>query len=106
MLKTKVRCVWEQRVTDYKSSEQTAKMWCESNNLRPATLRYWIREFKANNTIAEKVTSWISVDTTKLRTIPKEQPIVVKIGAAAIEINSDFNKDLFSKVSEVLFSLC
>ena len=106
MVKTKVRYLWEQRVTAYKTSNQTLPVWCKENDVKPARLRCWVREFKDIHTTTEKITSWVSVDNTELKITTKKQPLIVKIGAAAIEINSDFNKDLFSKVSEVLFSLC
>ena len=108
MVRTKASYVWEQRVTEYKASGQTAQTWCKSNDVRPATLRYWIRVFKATNTSTtdEKVTSWISVDATELKIITKAEPLIVKIGDASIEINLGFDKDLFSKVAEVLLLLC
>ena len=59
-----------------------------------------------NSAAAEKVTGWISVDTTELKASTKEQPLIVKIGNASIEINLGFDKDLFSIVTEVLLSLC
>jgi len=59
-----------------------------------------------NSAAAEKVTGWISVDTTELKASTKEQPLIVKIGNAPMEINLGFDKDLFSIVTEVLLSLC
>ena len=106
MSRTKVSYIWEQRVKDFKASGQTAQIWCVSKKIRPATLRYWIRVFKLNNTTTEKVTSWISVDTSELKAIAKEQPLIIKIGNVSMEINSNFNKDLFLKVTELLLSLC
>ena len=106
MLKVKVRSMWEQRVATYKASNQILSAWCKVNDVRPATLRYWIREFRVVNTSTEKVTSWISVDTTESKASTKEQPLIVKIGNASMEINIGFNKDLFSVVTEVLLSLC
>ena len=79
---------------------------CGANQKRLDRLRYWIRVFKPNNTTTEKSTSWISVDTSELKVISKEQPLIVNIGNASMEINSDFNKDLFLKVTELLLSLC
>ena len=65
MSRTKVSYIWEQRVTDFKASGQTTQNWCKSKNIRPATLRCWIREFKPNKTVTEKVTNWVSVNTTE-----------------------------------------
>ena len=106
MAKTTMRYVWEQRVTLYKSSAQSLSTWCEENDVKPARLRYWIREFEGNHTVTEKITSWISVDTTELKSVIKDESLIVKIGDASIHINSGFNKDLFSEVTEVLLSLC
>ena len=106
MARTKVSYAWEQRVNEYKASGQTAQTWCQSNAVRPATLRYWIREFKSNNIVNEKLTSWVSVGTSELKSNTKEQRLIVKIGNASIEMNSGFDKNLFSKVAEALLSLC
>ena len=106
MIRTKVSYVWEQRVTDYKASGQATQTWCKSNDIRPATLRYWIRVFKDIHADNEKVTNWVSVSTTELEMTNKVQTLIIKIGNASIEINSDFDKELFLKVTEVLISLC
>ena len=106
MVKTKVRYLWEQRVTAYKATNQTLPDWCKENDVKPARMRCWVREFKDSHTTTEKITSWVSVDTTELNITTKKQLLIVKIGDASIEINSDFDKDLFSKVTEVLLSLC
>ena len=108
MGKTTMRYVWEQRVTLYKSSAQSLSTWCEANDVKPARLRYWIRELEDKHTVSEKVTSWITVDATELKssTNDNSDSLVVKIGAASIQLNSGFNKDLFSKVTEVLLLLC
>jgi hypothetical protein len=87
MSRTKVSYIWEQRVKDFKASGQTAQIWCVSKKIRPATLRYWIRVFKPNNTTTEKVTSWISVDTSELKAIAKE-PEFVNIGFFPMLIES------------------
>ncbi|MCK4259680.1 MAG: hypothetical protein KAX49_11920 [Halanaerobiales bacterium] len=39
----------EQHVADYRSSGQTAKVWCEANNLNRYTLRYWIQKWIGYN---------------------------------------------------------
>ncbi len=106
MVKTKVRSMWEQRVTAYKISNQTLPVWCKTYDVKPARLRCWIREFTGTHATTEEVTNWVSVDTTELKVIAKQHPLIVKIGAASIEINSDYDKDLFSTVTSVLLSLC
>ena len=106
MVKTKVSIMWEQQVMAYKASGKTLLLWCNENNVKAARLRYWIREIKAKHATTEKVTSWVSVDTTELKMTTKGQHLTVKIGNASIEVNSDFDKELFSKVTEVLVSLC
>jgi len=106
MSETKVNLMWQHRVDDYNSSGQTIAIWCKENDVKPARLRSWIREFNTNHTATKEVANWVSVDTTELKDVISENSLIVKIGAASIEINSNFNKELFSKVTEVLFSLC
>lgn len=106
MINTKVRDMWEERVKDYNSSGQTVSTWCKSKDVKPNRMRCWIREFKANDTDSKKVTNWVSVETIELKAINKEKPLLIKIGAATIEVTSNFDKELFSKVTEVLLAQC
>ena len=106
MLKTKVNCMWEQRVINYNASGEVLKTWCNLNHVKPARLRYWMRELKANDDSAEKSSSWLSIDTAKLNVVTKEDHLIVKIGNSSIEVNSGFDKDLFSEVTKVLLELC
>lgn len=106
MSETKVNFMWQHRVDDYNASGQTVAIWCKENDIKPARLRSWIREFSTDRTATKKVANWVSVDATELKDVISEKSLIVKIGVASIEINSNFDKDLFSKVTEVLLSLC
>jgi len=106
MSETKVNIMWQHRVDDYNASGQTVAIWCKENDIKPARLRSWIREFSTDRTATKKVANWVSVDATELKDVISEKSLIVKIGVASIEINSNFDKDLFSKVTEVLLSLC
>lgn len=106
MLRTKVNFMWQHRVDDYNASGQPIAIWCKENDVKPARLRSWIREFSSDHSVAKEVPNWVSINTTEFKDVINENPLIVKIGAASIEINSNFNKDLFLKVTEVLLSLC
>lgn len=106
MQKTRVSCMWAQRVNKYNESGEILKTWCTLNHIQPARLRYWIRELKANDTPTNNLSDWISIDTEELKVVTKDEQLIVRIGSASIEVNSNFNKDLFLKVTEVLLSLC
>ncbi|MBU3183153.1 hypothetical protein, partial [Clostridium psychrophilum] len=85
---------------------QTMSIWCKDNDVKPARLRAWIREFSSDNLATKETAQWISVDTTELKEVINDKPLIVKIGAASIELSTNFDKELFSKVSEILLSLC
>jgi len=106
MIRTKVNFMWQHRVDDYHASGQTITIWCKENDVKPARLRSWIREFSSDHTDNKEVPNWVTVNTTELKDVINENPLTVKIGAASIEINSNFDKKLFLKVTEVLLSLC
>jgi len=106
MSEPKVNFMWQHRVDDYTASGQTIDIWCKENDVKPARLRSWIREFSTDHTATKEVPNWLSVDATELKDVISEKSLIVKIGAASIEINSNFDKELFSKVTEVLLSLC
>jgi len=38
------REIWGGRIDDFRSSGLTQKTWCEKNDVKISTLRYWIRK--------------------------------------------------------------
>lgn len=101
------RQLWTQRITDYRNSGMTASNWCEDNEIILSQLRYWLLKFKKENTLLESNgTNWVSVDFSNSLSNPKERTITVKIGPATIELNKNFDKDVFTDVVKVLNIIC
>ncbi|MBU3183091.1 IS66 family insertion sequence element accessory protein TnpA, partial [Clostridium psychrophilum] len=58
MARTKVNFMWQHRVDEYKSSGQTMSIWCKDNDVKPARLRAWIREFSSDNLATKETAQW------------------------------------------------
>jgi|LGVF01.1.fsa_nt_gb hypothetical protein len=77
--------------------------WCEVNEEKIHTLRYWIH--KINKELKENTseTKWI---VAKSSTITDNCPFKVTIGKATIEIQEKFNHTAFEDIVHILSKQC
>ena len=97
---------WTARVAEFKVSGLSQTAWCKTKNINNRTFSYWVT--KSKNTTQQKVkqSNWIALKSSELEQKPKSPSITVKIGQAALEINSDFDPKLLSNILKVLNALC
>ena len=43
--------IWRERVAKYRVSNQTQRQWCEENNVKLRTLRYWLEKISKEQTV-------------------------------------------------------
>lgn len=99
--------IWRHRVEEFLKTNQTQASWCKENDYPPKTFSYWFRRFREQ---------LLPIESPKVNFIPiKVQseiistpaaPIVIKIGAATIEIRSAFDSKLLSEVVKTLEAIC
>lgn len=96
---------WEARLAAYRTSGQTAAVWCANHDLKPQQLWYWMRKFKTMEETANSSTKWLSVEVDEQ---PEEtrDPLLVRVGPAVIEIQSGYDSALLAEVVRTLRSLC
>jgi hypothetical protein len=96
---------WEQHVANYRSSGKSAKVWCEANQVKIHTLRYWISKFHSNlQSKAEASTQWVQIEACKPEQKIAETALVITIGQVSIKVTPDFDPEFLKEVVRTLSS--
>lgn len=105
---TEVRKQWEARVAAFRASGQTGAAWCAAHDLKPYQLSYWIGRFREQSAPAVKPSQWLSVEVCEPEPngVHEDNPLLVKVGQATVEVKARFNPQTFSEVVRILVSLC
>ena len=99
-----LRETWSQRVAAYRSSGQTGAAWCTDHGLKEHQLWYWVKRLRAT-----------APESTSAQFIPvqvgeQEQadamPLVVRVGAAAIEVRHGYDAQLLVHLVQTLAVIC
>lgn len=101
-----LRKEWEVRVDAFKASGQSAKEWCEANNLKINQLRYWLRKLRSTDVSTMKHPQWLSVELDNPPEVPiQNNTLVVRVGKVSIEVKPGFDPSLLSDVVKTLKDL-
>ena len=136
MAKEELRSYWLERYNEFKKSGQSKAKWCRDNKINLKTFCNWYTKYNKQESKAtgkNNPTGWLSInvkDATENTIIPNDiapdtismekvesnnktlnKPcensfIVVRIGKASIELNNEFDKNLFFEVAKILGELC
>ena len=101
MTKAEKRQEWEHLINDYRASGQTAKEWCTANDLPLHRLWYWLRRQKTGKVLPMKQARWLPVE---MEPVNHDGTLLVRIGAASIEVRPGFDPDTLYNVVRVLSS--
>lgn len=102
---TENRQKWEARVTAYQASGQSSADWCATHQVERCQLWYWLRKFKNTKDTIAPDSQWVSVNVDK-QLEELEPTLLVRVGAAAIEVKTNYNPALLANVVRTLQSLC
>lgn len=99
--------LWSARIKDYRASGERVATWCERHQVTPRQLWYWMRKLKKAEQqipVASKP-QWVSL---RLEETASEgtSPLLVRVGAATIEVKPGFEPSLFAAVVRTLKTLC
>lgn len=106
MSKQETRNEWVAIIAKFEASGQSQAAWCREKKLNNRTFNYWFRKFKNTNPKTSVSSNWIKINTDEIEENPKKSSLTVKIGKAAIEMNSDFDPTLLFNIVKVLSALC
>lgn len=79
--------------------------WCKENQIKAPTLRYWLHKIEAEESTKSSEDGWVSISVNNpIQT--KVPPIVVKVGAFSVEIQSGFDRSTLTDVIAAIHGLC
>ncbi|MDA8335244.1 MAG: hypothetical protein M0Z41_09685, partial [Peptococcaceae bacterium] len=68
---------------------------------------YWVGRFRKKDTPAVKPSQWLSVEVGEPESNwVQEDPLLVRVGQATVEVKAGFNAQTFSEVVRILVALC
>ena len=94
--------IWRERVAEYRVSNQTQKQWCNENNYKQTTLRYWLE--KTNKEQSQKeMPEWIDLEVgeNKVAKMP-----VKKLEGNVIEVSIGKAIITFPVTAKVKINIC
>lgn len=100
MTRNEQRQEWERLIADYRASGLSAKKWCAANHVKFHQLKYYLYRGKIGP--ATQSSKWLPVEMTPMEHI--DTGLLIRIGAACIEVKSSFDPNLLSRVVRVLAS--
>jgi len=103
MEKNSKREKWYHLMQDYERSGKSATEWCADNGCTYHMFRYWRYRVRIQETYecrrVELPKCWIE---TSLSTTPKASGMIVRVGAAEIDVEQGFDRQLLRELVECL----
>jgi len=98
---------WAAHVLAYRASGQSASEWCASHGVNFYQFRSRLRYFPIKRPASSTPSSskWLSVQVGESNA-RSSIPLVVRIGHAAIEVQTGYDPSLLSDVVRTLSALC
>ena len=93
------------QINSFKESGMSVAAWCKETQMKAPTLRYWLHKSKAEENTKSSEDGWVSiaVNNPVHSIVP---PIVVKVGAFSVEIQSGFDRSTLTDVIAAIHGLC
>jgi transposase-like protein len=98
------RALWQARIADQAASGLSITQWCDAHEVNRRQFHYWIKHLQ--QTAAPAAASpWVRVDLNE-QVHEDSNRLVVRVGAAAIEVQSGFSPKLLADLVRTLAPLC
>lgn len=99
--------LWISRIKNYRASGERAATWCEHHHVTRRQLGYWTRKLKKAEQLTPSASrpQWVSVRVDEPAS-DGATPILVRVGAVAVEVRSGFEPSLLADVVRALKTLC
>lgn len=100
------REIWISRIDDFKSSNLTQKAWCEKNDVKISTLRYWIRKLSYTEYAAATDSGFSEFEFASVSISKESSPsLVLECKDVKLSIAEDFDEPLLIKLLRTLRKL-
>lgn len=93
-----LRAAWQERITAFRASGQTAAAWCAAQQLKEHQLWYWIRRFRSTTSEQPSPSKFLSVQVCE----SSASPLLVRVGSVAIEVRPGYDAALLRNLVETL----
>lgn len=99
--------LWIERLSEFRTSGESARAWCQRNGVTLDQLYYWRRKLNKDPQPAPPTVTpgWLPVHLEE-RAPDNAGPLLVRIGGAAVEVRQGFDPSLLASVVKVLKALC
>ena len=101
------RARWKALLDNYKTSGERVEAWCKRHQVTERQFYYWRRKLRqVDEPLLPTVKSqWVSLRLDEPVASP-EHTLLVKVGAATIEVRPGFEPSLLAEVVRTLQLLC
>lgn len=103
MINVDLKNLWLQRITEQRDSGKSIAAWCKEQSLKENQFYYWNKKIGNNPICKKQQVEWLSVKVDPVTITPNS--IKVNIGPASVDIEKDFDQQLFRQIAQVLLSL-
>ena len=93
----------QEMIQDWRSSEQTKKVWCKANGITVKTLYNWL---KGNRSDAERDVKWAQVNIKGQECLAETGNLEIQFGGVTVKIQGSVNRESFRIVCEELIRIC
>ncbi len=99
---------WIARVTAYKQSGQTMKVWCSEQGVTLDQLKYWLRKFKSEvgGSGSPAPPSFVPLVCEEASRSPSSASLRLHVGNVHIEVSVGFDPGLLRDVVAALSTSC
>lgn len=101
MSKDELHAFRRQQIEDYRNSGQSAETWCEGNEMKVSTLRYWLRRIKDADQ-PEPEQAWATMKLIDKVASADSTPIIIRVNAFEISLHPGFEPAVLATVIRTL----
>ena len=99
MIRKEKALYWSGQISEYRKSGETLVKWCEKNDVKIHTMKYWLR--KQSPVSKKQEPAWVSCVVEE----PSSDTITLKIKNVEIEVMSGYQDELLLSVLRTLEQL-
>ena len=93
-----------QQIDDYRNSGQSAETWCEVNEMKVSTLRYWLRRTKEIDQ-PQPEQAWATMKLIDKAITADSTPVMIRVNAFEISLHRGFDPVVLTTVIRTLHGL-
>lgn len=100
--------LWKARIHEFRTRCESVTQWCKRHRVSRTQLYRWIRKLEQAERPAPAPTGpgWVALTVEEPTPGPSAPPIVVRVGAMAVEVRSGFDPGVLAEVLRTVKALC